>query len=342
MRHRTIKLALAGGTLALGGVAAPALHSSQAATVVAAHAARSQGFDLYNYSSHPIRLEHIAGPMRLIEARPRVGVVIQPGHSQHFEVEPLQDDRINTAWYEILNEHGQRVNRLVASMQVNTYNQPSAWCDAVGYVCTPPLQPKQSRHGIWNWGAKTFVFMDPPNSRVTVPSDKRQAQANVLKQLCESGSAAECNFDPASEGFLSGLEREKIGVTPHDVLGAYVLNKTDGVEAHKTIKVADTDGWSNTLGVELSASFKLSKVVDLGIKGKYEHEWHHDHTFEDTLSVSVPAHSLVWISVVSPKVDYTGPFMVVLRNTTWTLPDVTFSYPWPEGNPLWVINQKKL
>jgi len=120
-----------------------------------------------------------------------------------------------------------------------------------------------------------------------------------------------------------------------------VFNDTNHVEAHKTIRVSDTDGYSNTIGGEISVGFKI-KAIEAGITAKYEHEWHHEHEFTDELTVSVPAHGLVWITVVTPNVTYKGTFTIKLGNTTWTLHDVTVSFPWPKGPPLWIVNEKTL
>lgn len=289
--------------------------------------AYSRGFHIYNFTHYPVQYGKSLGGT--FDSTPPQDKILQPGAYDDFEVTFfLGDNNTPKVWYRILGGYGAQ---FVITLRVHVFGDITSSCSVESTTTAFQCAARGT----------DIRLLDPLGTKVTVGAGERQAQADSLRHFCEPGNAAECKFEPTSEEFLSGLKRGQLGVEPHDVLGAVVYNSTDHVEAHKTVKVEDTDGWSNTLGVELEASFKLGKAVELGIKGKYEHEWHHDHTFSDELTVTIPEHSVVWITSVSPIVHYRGTMIVKLGNTTWTLPDVGFNFPWPDGHPLWIINESK-
>jgi len=306
--------ALAGGMLAPGAAAAsPSPHSRSGGGTGRGQVRYSRGFLIHNYSSHPIKLTGITGGGHF-EGRPNVGDVIQPGGSQDFEVQwQFAASEIDNADYAVLNQNGQQIGNFTAHMGVDAVDHPYSYCTVGGpFACTPP---PDRNNGMWNDGATTLTFMDAPNTQITIPAGQGQAQADVLKQMCDVGGAT-CTFTPTGEEHIVGDERPA---------GDAVTNPYDNVEMSTTIHAADKVSETNSLGAQVTAG--VEKIMKFEVTAKYEHEWTSEHEFSQDIEVKIPPHKKAWFTHKAPVIRDTGHFTVTLGNTTWHLNDVSFETP---------------
>ena len=299
------RLAVALGALALaGGVAAviapaasasapPAVHSGAAATQ--SKVGYSRGFHIYNDTSKPMTLVKITGDGNF-EGRPADGSVLMPGSYQDIEVQlraaSVQSD---TAYY----SDGTHLE-----MNVDAFGGPfiDNFAPAGGYGWT-------------DYYTNAYVY-DAPGTVNNLGPDQKQAQADALNQLCNTG-AASCQFTPTAEAHIVSDPRN---------VGQAVENPCDYDES-TTIDAEDDVGESDSVGAELTVGVGIEKVVSVEVTATYEHEWTHEHKFGQSVELKVPPHSTAWFTHEAPTIRDTGNFTVTLGNTTWHLTGVYFDTP---------------
>jgi hypothetical protein len=302
------KLAAALAPIALvGAVMAPAAAASTPASarssIAAAHSqvGSSHGFHIYNLTGHPIQLDNITGGGNF-EGRPADGAVLSPGTYHDVEVQwrfPSEEwDTAHYSWFT-----GNSTVFFDVAMHVPAVGDPSSSCsvsNGSGETCTA--------------NGTTVTLLDPPGTVHNLSPSEKQAQAEVLNQLCETGVAS-CKFTPTTEAHILGDDH---------VVGEAAVNPGD-FDMRTSIETDDSVGESDSVGVEVTGG--VEKLVVFEVTAKYEHEWTHEHTFSQSFDVKVPPHSKVWFTHQAPTIRDTGDFTVTLGNTTWNLTGVYFDHP---------------
>jgi hypothetical protein len=267
----------------------------------------TQGFDVHNLSSIPIRLEGVSGGD--FQGRPPDGSVLNPGAGvHHYEMifkfaNPQEADPI----YRILVE-GVGVY-FYPKMYIDGTNNVSASCSVTAYgVCAP-----SDLSGGW----RDVYFFDDPGTVYNLPASLAQAQAQALKSFCDGGNAATCKFTATSEAQVD---------SPTHPVGHALINNTDEEQDTK-VTVEDTVGSSDSVEVGVKVGGEIAELLDVEVSAKYGHEWTQEHTFKQDVTVHCPAQHKCWIEAVEPMYRDTGNFTVTLGNTTWNLTGVYFDSP---------------
>jgi len=300
--------------VAPGVVAAAALFAAPAAAEL------TQGFNVSNLSSHPIRLLQVNG--QGFQGTPPEGAVLNPGAGvHHYEKIFYFGGGSSAAGYQILGDDGQPLTVLGNTdlfdvfMVIDGVNVPYGSCNTYFGLCTP---------GLGNFaGVKDIALWDDPGTVVDIPPARAQAQAQALRSFCDEANAATCRFTATSQ--------ETADSPPHQV-GNALINNTDE-EQETSIKVEDKVGSTDSVEVGVRVGGKLAEIVDVEIMAKYAHEWTQEHTFGQDVRVHCPARHKCWIDAVAPMLRYTGNFIVTMGNTTWNLSGVYFDSPDPNPGP---------
>jgi hypothetical protein len=318
-RRRCVLLAAA--AVAIGAALTIAPPSASAA---------SRGYHVYNFSSYPIRLDDSSGDFS--EGRPPYGALLYPGASYHdFELgytyySPYPD--YGTVHYSILDNNARKIGEFWPHME--NAGGTRVYC-TLGQSSPGQCSPAGRSENDFTSGA-TMTYLDPPGTVHNIGADQSQAQLAAMQQFCADDNAATCAFTPTSEHEFE---------SPAHQVGNALNNNTDE-EQETEIRVEDTVGSSNSVGVDVKLGGKLFGVVEVAITGKYEHEWSTEHTFEQSVTVHCPARSKCWVSGVSPMLRDTGNFTIKLGNTTWNLAGVYFDSPNPKGNGAYEVDAKPL
>jgi hypothetical protein len=312
-------VALAGAIMAPTAAAAP-MHDAPGPSA-AARVDYSQGFHIYNLSSHRLKLVSVTGSGNF-EGRPNDGDILQPGVGYHdWEVQyrwvSPQFDRVT---YQILDDGGQVVGKLTADLTVTGDVPP-----AVDSDCSTTF-------GTCSADDKTLTFTDPPGTVIDLPAGQGEAQAQSLKQFCQQGSAAMCTFTPTKEEHTLG---------PAHQFGNAVQNYTDE-EDDTTVSAKDTVVTTDSVGVEVSTQAEIAEVVKVAVSATYGRQWTTEHDFSQDVDVKVAPHREAWVEVSQPLIRDTGDFTMTLGNTTWKLHDVYFDSPDQNGTGTYAIKDKPL
>jgi hypothetical protein len=306
-------IALAGAALA--PTAAASTHPVAHGTSPAKHARVGRSdtpFHILNHSSQTIRLSGVTGSGNY-DPDPQIGTTLQPG--QGMDIYPkvkaftTQNDQAIFQWGQS-SQYALNVDMKVDAMDVRL----SDGCSVVGpngqkdvpFTCVDDV------NGYTGHGDDPIVLLDAPNTQVPLGPDQKQAQADALKQFCDTG-VGQCSFTPTKEEHTVGTP-----VPAGSISDNYYDNEMD-----KTIKAGNTVGVSDSLGIEVSAG--VEKIVSVGVS--YEHEWHHDHTFDDEETAKVPAHTSLWYCHQPAVIRDTGDFTATMGNTTWHITGVSYDSP---------------
>jgi hypothetical protein len=290
-----------------GAVAAAALFPAPATADL------TQGFDISNLSSHPIKLLSVNRDG--LQGGPPDGAVLNPGAGVHHyeKIFYLFNPQVTNAQYEIDGDDGKPIGPnpwFFASMFITGTNSPLSSCSTVVGVCTPAGGAE---------GVRNITYYDDPGTVHDLPASRAQAQAEALRSFCAETNAATCHFTATSE--------QQVDSPTHQV-GDALINNSDEPQETK-ITVEDKVGSSDSVEVGVKAGGKLFELLDVEISAKYDHEWTQEHTFSQEVRVDCPAHHKCWIDAVAPMYRDTGNFTVTLGNTTWNLTGVYFDSPDP-------------
>jgi hypothetical protein len=329
-------VALAGGVMAPTAAAesAPAEPNSPAATAPAeanspaatapTNVAFSKGFRIYNLSSHQIKLINITGDGNF-DGRPADGTVLKPGEVTDVEVQVRFCCNDNdTAHFAILDANGAQIGTYDVNMHVEGAHDSSTCAASIG-GCNADEKG--------NYGSpEPNTLVDPPGTEIPLGPDQKQAQAQVLNQLCKAG-AASCNFTLTKE------ERE--AWSPEHQVGNTVVNHGNNpskidLEWDDAFDVKD----SYEVGAEVGVN--ILELVDAKVSAKYGHEVTKSHEFKQTLDLPLDPGYKGWVTDIAPVIRDTGDFTVKLGGTTWNLTGVYFESPDPTRNGEFQEYTKKL
>lgn len=322
-------LAVTGAIIAPAAVASPAQHGKR--TTAMGQTQLSQGFHVYNESSHTIRLVNITGDY--FEGRPQDGAVLQPGVGYHdIEVEfRAFNEQDDTANYQILGDNGQQIGTFTVHMAVDDLNDPGSYCETTIGTCTPQKNPNNAAG--YATPGKTIVLEDAANTVHNLGPDQGQIQAATLKQLCTDNNTATCTFSPTKE--------EHIRTSEHQV-GGSVSNEDGPNDSTTTVLSSDAVDVTDSYEAGLTVGGKILGLVDVEVSAKYGHATTHSHTFQQEVTLDVPKGYVGWITDRAPVIRDTGNFTVTLGNTTWNLQGVYFDSPDPDGNGAFAVHNKKI
>jgi hypothetical protein len=286
-----------------GAVAAAALFPAAAAAQV------TQGFNVHNLSSNPIRLDHLDGNASF-QGTPPAGSVLNPGAGvHHYEmIFRFADPQSKNAGYTILGVP-LGLSIFNASMLINGGNDVTASCGTQYGVCEPGLGS----------GWHDIYLYDVPGTVHDLPASLAEAQAQALKGLCDGGNAANCQFTASSEAQLD---------SPAHPVGNALINDTDE-EQDTRVTIEDKVGSSDSVEVGVQVGGEIEGLINVEVSAKYGHQWTQEHTFSQDVTVHCPAHHKCWIEAVAPMYRDTGNFTVTLGYTTWNLTGVYFDSPDP-------------
>lgn len=283
----------------------------------------SRGFHIYNLTTSPMALKSVTGDGNF-EGKPDVGSVVQPGQYADFEVQyrafSVQNDDVTYS-----NADGSFTAHLKVD-GVNYAGNPSSTCTVNGGadVCSDPDD------GV-NTNGTTIAYEMPAGTTITYNGDQAQQQADVLKQLCDSGANATCSFTPTSETHVAG---------PSHML-AFEYNNSDGTA---TLEVDKTDDVSSTDSLNISATLgtNIAGMVDASVTAAYGHTWSEGHGFAAKSSDPVDPHTYGEIDGIAPMIRDTGNFTLTMGNTTYHLNGVYFDSPDPQGGEGFEYHTHKL
>ncbi|WP_427016799.1 hypothetical protein ACQCSX_19155 [Pseudarthrobacter sp. P1] len=277
-------------------------------------ASYTRGFNVHNLTSEPITVSKLELNAGFPGGRPDVGHVLQPGHSDRWELEWLFASNWNSATvsYNLGNgteaRLGMRIDPLIG-------------------VPSFPFSSAGGNFELKFSGTDAYILNAPGTVR-DIPASLAQAQAQVLKDLCMKSSAATCKF--------TATKQEKIQGPEHQV--GHTYNNPTNMTSRKTVSGQDTVGVSDSLGVGVKVGTTLFGVIDAEISAQYNHEWTKQHTFSESVEADVPPFGSVWLSASEPMIRDTGNFTITMGNTTWHLKDVYFDSPDASGHGSWTLH----
>jgi hypothetical protein len=297
----------------------------------ASASAASTGFHVYNLSGSPMKLVNVTWdgePDKGTTAPvpPRVGSMLMPGGAPlHVEI---AYDRFNLSrssvdlGYKPMNS---KTNDLITVSLHDAYR--GANCSV---VLARPYQCSVQ-------GSEKIALLDPAGTVRNVSDGDKQAQADILRQLCNEGSSAKCTFTP--------VRRIKT-LTQSHIIGKPVNNCNEESDGETRITDEDKVEASNSVGVAIGAETKFEAFgleVKASIEFKYGHEWKTEHGFKQDVPLKIPPASVGWVAGTQPIVRDTGDFTLELGNTTWHLQDVSFESPDPRtGEGEFITDSYKL
>jgi hypothetical protein len=310
----------------LAGLIPAALAAS--ALFPAGASAATRSFHVYNFSGLPLYFNGILSG-DFSGGSPAVGHVLQPGigfddFEQTFFV--FAQHTPYEVSYAVLN--GQPgppvgIGTFFAWMEIYSIDQTRVFCTVDFGACNP--------QGTLVFG-DTLTYLDPPGTVHDFGPGQGQAQAATLNQFCAVDNSATCKFTPTSEHLVD---------SPSHQLGGALVNNS-ALEQDTRVTISDTVGSSDSVGVDVKAGGKIAGIVDLSVTAKYSHEWTHEHTFTQDVTVHCPPYTKCFILATAPMFRDTGDFTLTLGNTTWNLPGVYLDSPNPNGNGNYEIDTQPL
>lgn len=286
----------------------------------------SEGFHLYNNSTAALRVWH-GGGNSIFDGRPADGAVLKPGvGDQDWEV--IYDSAHNTyneAWYKIEGGDG---GYLILRLQVSKRREATSSCE----VTTTTYQPNPSFR--CTGGGKSISFHNPPGTKFDIGPQRREEQAQVLKEFCTRQNRTTCQF--------GSIKYERTRGQEHQV--SSLIKNTIGVELEASLHGSDAVTAHNSVGLEMSKNGDNRAVrVALDLLERNSGQPLVDRVaLTTTLLVKVRPHMEAWITDQPPIIRVTGEFKLTLAHTTWILPDVSFVFPDQTRGGLWAIRERPL
>jgi hypothetical protein len=271
----------------------------------------THGNFIINESGHRIRLLTTADPEHVLHEKPEFGSILSPGDRQHTTMtySPFYDHYASFL-YDVLDAEGKSIGTFTA------------------YVHTGPSRGDQgckSTYGTcWttnpNYSEGDIHFLDPTHTELTYGAQNKQAQAQVLKSLCNKGDW-KCEFHVRTEE-----EKTSSGKAVGSVIAAC------GHPVSKSLSIKYTEGVTDSFNMEVNAGAKIFNIIDIGVKLQKNHSVTKSKEFSETETLDVPADHAGWLVGKASVYRDTGDFTAQIGNTTLHINDVYFDSPIP-GKP---------
>lgn len=131
-------------------------------------------------------------------------------------------------------------------------------------------------------------------------------QRPTLRELLQKCNKNNCKFHPSGppKNFLG--KRQRVS----DPLN----NCHNKVQATSTLTYSQTTGQSNSLGVEMSASYEYAKVFTATFTISYEHTWETSKTVSHAATITVPGHHKAWWVRAAPMHSWKGTYEMYFAN----------------------------
>jgi hypothetical protein len=284
---------------------APAAHAAPAVT---------HGNFIINNSGHRLHLLSVSDPDGQLQEKPDTNGILAPGARHHTAMtyKPFLSEYAQLV-YAVLDESGGEAGRLTVKLRTGPWNQadPDRSCSTTYGECatSDPLK-----------GDGEITFQDPKNTELTYGPKNKNAQAQVLKALCDAGDW-KCTFD---------VRKEEELVTPGKPVGSEIVACNQPVS--KDFSVTYTESVTDSFNMEQSFGVKLFEVVETGVRLEENHSVEKSHSYTETATLNVPADYIGWLVAKAPVYRDTGDFTVHIGNTTLHVKDVYFDSPIP-GKP---------
>ena len=192
----------------------------------------------------------------------------------------------------------------------------------IGYSC-------HSLDSAWDCGTiasthQSQIFAHT-TEHIVVPSSEKQRQIDMLQELCQEGNGLTCTFTPT--GPIKKVSTE----APWTQLGDSQANYSQ-LESEHTVSREHTTTTSDSLSGEVSLSGGVEHVFQVGIKGKYGHEWTRSTSTEVTDTVNVEPGKVGSISTrARGLLEASGNFNIAeFGRTTVTIEGFTAYGPDPQ------------
>lgn len=275
----------------------------------------TQGFDVYNLTSHPVVYQGTYFGRGEIDGGPAVGATIQPGHTFHFEIsDPFIGG--NSAGTEFAYADNPNFSNWKIGMYISATNDTRTEC--WGAWCSDDSD-----------GGDVYLY-DPPYTQVSMTAADQTAINDLVNSACGQ-SWASCNFD-ATEQTMDYTDAKEIG---------RFTNSTQNTQSY-TITYSNTVESSDTLEVGFRAMATIKEVVELELSTTYSHSWGTSTTFERSYNVTVSPYYKSVATAGSPIYKNDGDIIVKMGNTTFSLLDQEFISPDVNGAPDFVVHEYPL
>lgn len=294
----------------------------------------THGFQLLNLSSQPATLGSFVGNGTLQPGAPGVGTVVPPGTYIDFEVVVYGDKNNTVQPVFFLPVPGGDLEVAITTKfeNVNTTRHIATCGSNDGTQC-------QALPGY------KVALLDQPGTVVTLDagnSNQVQQISQYLNSLCgKSTLATSCNFTATRELVMTGKQ------TPVGNAVANTCNPSQTQCTPLTTSVSVSKSISEQVqdSVQVSVQNNMNAIFDkviVQVQVKFQHTWTEEHTFTQTVDVTVEPQQEAYVEL-GPAIyrDY-GNFTVQMGNTTINLNDVYFDSPNPTGQSTYSVYYKPL
>jgi len=267
----------------------------------------SRGLTIYNLTGSDLKLIVFYATNRVENVAP-VGTVLKPAESTF----------VRLAQYAFVN------NESTSTFSRPNYEQFVTYFDllptATNWGCTYVRNGDFRTEGSTTNKNAALYLLDADGTRITIPSEQGQEQADLLNQLAES-KWVNTSFTPKSFDDTAWTDW-KLAASP-------VLN-TSPSPVTTTITATVTQSTTTTLKLSASIKLKIAKIVEISVTGEYSEAWTDTYTFSQSVGVTAQPGQKVFIETREPVKRVIGDFTVQMGNTTWILKDVYFDSPDPD------------
>jgi hypothetical protein len=299
---------------------------AMAMVFAASASARSEGFDIWNLSSEPLRITGVSGKTNppgegaVFEEGPgkapppRVGELVQPGEHLHIELENPFNGAERSAKLVFSPAESSQGYSFYVLMRTEFEN-----------VCT--VSSGNSRQ--CEVKGNTFNYLDPAGGEYVIDANNIIGQRKAITELCDN--AHSCKFHPEHEEHLRTTAR---------VVGNPVEACQQPVKTELTYK--DSVGTTDSFGASITVSASFFELFKGGITATYGHARTETSEFSQAYSLEAPPYNIGWVVDKAPVIRDLGTYTLNLGNTKWVIKNVYFDSPDPGKVGIFGTRYKKL
>lgn len=288
--------------------------------------ARSEGFDIWNLSSEPLKISGIdaktnpPGEGAVFEEgpgkapAPRTGELMQPGEHLHIELEHPFDGAERIAKLVFAPAGSNQGYSFYALLRTDSET-----------VCTK--SPGNSRQ--CEVSGNTIKYLDPPGGEYVIDANNIIGQRKAITELCDN--AHSCGFHPEKEEHLRTTAR---------VVGNPVESCQQATGTKLTYK--DSVATTDSFGASITISASFFELFKGAITAHYGHARTETSVFSQEYELEVPPFHIGWVVDKAPVIRDVGTYTLNLGNTKWVIKNVYFDSPDPSKTGIFGTRLKKL